>query len=559
MKKRISWILAALVLGISLGLFILWRTQDGMPGRIRGSPGPAPAPPSPSKSSKPILPPLPCDPATSPSPPTPKAPAPLETPAGTPRIRGRVEKEEGKTPLKGVRVVLVLPRKKGKALPGVYEAFDTLASGIPASWAAVLSGEGGAFEITPREPGPYLLLVRHPGYREAWEKITGLAESPRSGLVIVLRKEGVVRGRVIDGDLGTGMGGITVEGHQLGMGKNWWDRPRSTVTEPDGSFFLRGFVPALVDLKPRFDEETRPYGRDFRESWVVRTDGPEVELRLYRTGTVIFNGVDASTLRPLDVPIRGKDTDRDLLEEVAVNIVKEAPGRFLLKTIRGARDIELTAEGYFPLTVRFRVPSLKRLPHGEILRFRRGACIVGTLSLEKEEERGTVEKGNIFVEPLDVKDAVIRFTSPKRSGPAIGKYVAGPLSPGRYRLVALAPGFQPESIVIRVRDRDVTHHFRLRVKTAAIPPPQARYAFRDRRKMKMGLDLKEIPLPEVVEWLVEVTGADIHIRAGSLDGCGRDEIWVMLKVEEIPLDELVNLITMLKGLKFDPETGVISR
>jgi hypothetical protein len=411
----------------------------------------------------------------------------------------------------------------------------------------------GSFDLPPPDDVDVLLLATHPDHMDACKRFRWEPGKAPGAFRIVLHRAMNLRGRVVDGDTGAGVPGIPVEADQF---QDDWCRLSRSVSGADGAFVLEGLRSWGAFLRTLIGPDHELYGALEGKPARARGGDTDALVKVFKKGFVRFRAVEAGTGRPLSAELRARPMDHEAPPRWGA-VSMEAQGRYVFGTLRGAWNFELSARGYHPVSVKFDVVPWERTELGRVLRFRRGVRIEGSVTLDRRNAPHPIKGVQVLYEALDGRDGTIRFVVPTEKEPTVGEYRTPALDPGLYRIVAIASGFLSEAFEIQVGAEGAEHDFHLTTRTPGGPRLRPRFRFEQRKDVKICLDFMDVPLEEVVAWFVAATGADIRIREGT--ALEKDESMVQLRVDGLPLEDVIQLIVRFQGLEFDEERGEIYR
>jgi hypothetical protein len=234
--------------------------------------------------------------------------------------------------------------------------------------------------------------------------------------------------------------------------------------------------------------------------------------------------------------------------KVRATITMETPGTYALRGYPSAPAYRLETHGFVPLEVRFRVQAGARTVRPSPVLFSKGGRIAGTVTLTGAARRVA---SHVYYEPVRGGETAIRFIHVSGGG----EYVIKGLAPGRYRLWAFASGFRAGKTEVTVGDGETRKDFSLTLRDPTDPPAPATRAYAECKGKTISISLMDVPFEEMVDWIREMTGADLRLRP-DIDK-SEDEMMVQLQVDRIPLGEMMKLVVSLKGLKVDEQKGEI--
>jgi hypothetical protein len=544
--------LAAVLVVAGAASAVYFALQEGSkPDTTIDVPEGRPAPPKkePDESEQtPATPPRPIDRTPSEPPPAPVSPSGPAT-RGL-QVSGIVRDDRG-VPVAGITVVIVAPWAFDGALPRPRDAFDLFQrASRKLEWPRTRSREDGRFLLTAEKPGPNLLFGGPPSHQEGWKTVQILQDEPLVGVELVVPQGLSIRGRVVDvdGEAGIGAAQITAT-QQPTVGEDYKGRRiRHAKTATDGGFSVEGFHAGAVEVEVRSPEGSY-YEVEGHPRKRVTAGADDVIFRLWTVGVVEFRALDAEAKTPLAGPIRVEIPGSSRFK-VRVSVTMESPGTYALRGYASAPLYRLEAPGYVPLEVRFEVQPGGRTIRSNPVLFSKGGRLAGTVVLQGAEERTAAF---VYYEPVRGGETAIRYE--RVSGG--GEYVIKGLASGRYRLWALASGFRAGKATVTLGEGETRQDFTLTPRDPSDPPAPASKPYAQCRNKTVSIALSDVSLPEMVDWIREMTGADVKIRPGL--EASEDEMKVQLQVDRIALGDVIQLVTQMRGLKLDEEKGEIYR
>jgi hypothetical protein len=180
--------------------------------------------------------------------------------------------------------------------------------------------------------------------------------------------------------------------------------------------------------------------------------------------------------------------------------------------------------------------------------------IEGWVTIEKAEgvDGETRVKGvRVFYERLQESGGSVAMVMAKPEGPWRARFRISSFEAGRYRLVAVAPGYASSVAEVLAGEAGARQDFHLLPRRPGMAPPEKRIPYRERMDVTIAFSGEDLVLEEALDWIGEATRADLRLRPGTKAAAKS----LSLDTSDVPLSSAVELLKMIGGLEFDEETG----
>ena len=212
--------------------------------------------------------------------------------------------------------------------------------------------------------------------------------------------------------------------------------------------------------------------------------------------------------------------------------------------------LRVSADGYVSQRVRVAPPSAGVADHPEPILMERGCALGGIVRGRTGEP---LADAVVFVELLGRAAEGVAWPIATGTTDGEGRHQLGPLLPGRHRLRAFATGHAPARERLDLAAEDLGHDLALVARAPGATPPEPEFAWADRRDLPVPLDVADVSIGELIEWLEEVAGA----RTARSDAV-RERLasaHVNIAVTGLPLRVAFQIVAEFAGLTFDAESG----
>jgi protocatechuate 3,4-dioxygenase beta subunit len=353
-------------------------------------------------------------------------------------LRGRAVAARGRAPVAGA-TVRVTPVQAGEHAPADAE-----------TWTET-TGPDGTFATRALPEGAFDVVLEHPGFAPARNRVSFAPEDDRPELVVEMLQGGSLAGSVLDAKLDP-VQGARIVASQGGSGD-----ARVADTGPDGRYFIDGLAPgAYTVTRQQVQQGSAPSVE--RKPAVIR-EGETTTVDFDQKPRVVVTG----TLRRGDAPIPGASISFNPLDAAAPR-----DGATTRSDDAGGFQIGLPQGGFYQVSVAFgatggatghfvgseEIPDQPEVRHDIVLN-------VQAISGRVVDPEGRGVKG-VLVTAL-------------RLGPSIqstattvddGTFRLEGIEPGTYRVTARARGYSADAadpVVVSEDGPDAVVNFNLKV------------------------------------------------------------------------------------------------
>jgi protocatechuate 3,4-dioxygenase beta subunit len=314
-------------------------------------------------------------------------------------------------------------------------------------------------------------------------------------------------------------------------------------TDAEGRYELRGFDEG--EARVRLDLSAAPQWRSHPDHWIpdygVETEAGETTVKfiLAAVPAVRFRVIDAATKQPITNARIERWTHHRDGEFVVVRVI---PGR---KTLR------VSAPGYAPTSVVIEVPQAD-LTLKNAVELHRGVTLAGRVL---DGTPTPLANAMVWVERLDRPTAEApKIIQAARTSKA-GEYQSVLLAPGRYRLLAVAPGFASDRQTIELFADKFGLDISLQRRDETVQSPATEHDWTSRRDLPVEMECANIPADELVEWLEAVAGVRVKRDEGVMAKLRHKQ--VSPSFGGTPLRLALNFVASVSGLELDQESGTL--
>jgi protocatechuate 3,4-dioxygenase beta subunit len=371
-------------------------------------------------------------------------------------LRGRVVDGSGR-PVPGTSVS-VHTIERELATKGMLVFLAEQAGSVPMALSAVESDNEGYFAFSALDDGTYSLVARHGGYASKHEADVLVARERGAGvLTITLGQAGRMSGKVIghDGKPVVGAQVIAIRDVRR-MTSNPLQR-EVALTDAKGEYTIDTLT---ADQRYRFGVVAKGYAPMYEVSGVqITAQGQEKDFLLVKGGNLTGVVTDEATGKPIDgariavyVGQMGWGGNRDPNAKAAADLRRtDDKGRFLFEALSPGpvSSAVVQAPGYVTASFSMWPPPGNQWPDVKAEE---------TTEVEVALKRGGSIKGRVLAsegsEPIQGAEVMLMQTgwaamasmwlgTPNAITGADGSYELTGVTPGKYRLMALAEGFTP--------------------------------------------------------------------------------------------------------------------